>query len=146
MAVVEVRRRVKANKSMVWSIVSDLEGGSGLPPAAKRVEVLQGVEYGMTRRVTGRDSHVWQEECVGWEPGRLYSIVISGDFPVHSRQLRYTCSLAEDADTVLIRLYFDFAPRFGIVGRFLQLLKRCCVVCSYSLHYVKDFNNLWEGK
>jgi len=120
MAVVEVRRRVKANKRMVWSIVSDLTGDSTLPPAAKRADILRGAELGLTRRVTGGDGRVWQEECVGWDSGKLYSVVISGDFPVGSPQLRYTCSLVEEAGSVLIRLYFDFIPRFGLVGRLIE--------------------------
>jgi len=122
MAVVEVRRRVKANKGMVWSIVSDLAGDAGLPPAAKRVEVIGGSELGLRRRLHGRDGGIWTEECVGWEAGRLYSMAISGDFPVASPRLRYTCSLVEDAGTILIRVYFDFVPRFGFLGRFFERL------------------------
>ena len=122
MAVVEVRRRVKANKGMVWSIVSDLAGEAGLPPAAQRVEVLGGSELGLRRRLYGRDGRIWTEECVGWEAGRLYSVAISGDFPVASSQLRYTCSLVEDAGTILIRVYFDFVPRLGFLGRLFEKL------------------------
>ena len=59
---------------------------------------------------------------MGWEPGKLYSVVISGDFPVASPRLRYTCSVSEDAGTVLVRLYFDYAPRFGPLGRFFEQL------------------------
>lgn len=120
MAVVEVRRRVKANISMVWSIVSDLEGDAGVPPAARRMDVLQSGETGMRRRLTGRAGEVWEEECVGFEAGRLYSMAVSGDFPVRSARLRYTCSVAEDAGTVLIRLYFDYSPRFGALGRLFE--------------------------
>lgn len=132
MAIVEARRRVKAHMSMVWSIVSDLGGDAGVPPAAQRVEVLSEGEPGLIRRVTGRDGHVWQEECVGWQSGKLYSIVITGDFPVRSARLRYTCSLAEEAGTVLIRLYFDFVPRFGILGRFFARLGGRPALRSYA--------------
>ena len=128
MAVVEVRRRVKANIGMVWSIVADLDGDPGLPPAARRAEVLEGSLTGgsegqegtLRRRLTGRDGHRWEERCVGFEAGRLYSMAITGDFPVPAARLRYTCSVAEDAGTVLIRLYFDYSPRFGAFGRLLD--------------------------
>lgn len=122
MAVVEVRRRVKANISMVWEIVSDLSGDAGLPPAARHADVLEGEGATLQRRLSDRDGRQWQEEVVGWEPGRLYSVVITGDFPVTSPRLRYTCSVSEDAGTVLIRLYFDYAPRFGPLGRFFEQL------------------------
>lgn len=117
MAVVEVRRRVKAHISMVWSIVADLEGDPGLPPAARRMEVLDSGPTGFRRRLTGRDGGHWEEERVGLEEGRLYSMDVQGDFPVSAARLRYTCSVAEDAGTVHIRLYFDYRPRFGVLGR-----------------------------
>ncbi len=121
MALVEVRRRVKAQGAMVWGIVADIAGDACLPPGARHAEV-SGAGVGMTRRVTGRAGHVWEETCTTWDEGRLYSFVISGDFPVPAARLRYTCSIAEDAGTTLIRLYFDFAPRFGTLGRLFPAL------------------------
>jgi len=117
MAVVEARRRVKATMSMVWGIVADLEGDPGLPPAARRLEILQAGELGMRRRLSGREGGTWEEKCVGFEAGRLYSMEVTGDFPVSAARLRYSCSIAEDAGTTLIRLYFDYSPRFGALGR-----------------------------
>lgn len=126
MAVVEVRRRVTANTRMVWNIVADLQGDAGVPPAAKSLTVLEGTAasgLGLKRRITGREGHSWDEECVGWEDGRLYSMaLIGGDFPAPCAQLRYTCSVAEDAGTVLIRLYFDYQPRFGLLGQWFDKL------------------------
>lgn len=139
MAVVEVRRRVKASRSMVWSIVSDQSAGSEPPPAASRSEILHGSELGLTRRVTGRDGHIWQEECVSWEPGTLYSVAISGDFPVRSPRLRYTCSLTEDAGTVLIRLYFDFVPRFGLLGKWIEGLGGSRELRAYAIDLMDNW-------
>ncbi len=123
MAVVEVRRRVKAQAAMVWGIVADVGGDAGVPPGARHVELV-GADaapgVGTLRRVTGRDGHIWEERCTGWEAGRLYSFLITGDFPVRTPRLRYTCSVAEDAGSVLIRLYFDFVPRFGPLGRLVD--------------------------
>ncbi len=132
MAIVEARRRVKAHANMVWSIVSDLGGDAGVPPMAKRIEVLSEGEPGLVRRVTGHAGHIWQEECVGWQPGKLYSVVITGDFPVRSASLRYTCSLAEEAGTVLIRLYFDYVPRFGMLGRLFDRLGGRAALRNYA--------------
>lgn len=139
MAVVEARRRVKAHKSMVWDIVSDLGGDAGVPPAARHVEVLNEGEPGLRRRITGRDARVWQEECVGWEAGNLYSVVISGDFPVGSPRLRYTCSLAEEAGTILIRLYFDFVPRFGILGRLSDAVSGRSELRAYAMDMLDNW-------
>jgi CBS domain-containing protein len=140
MAVVESRRRVKAHSKMVWSIVADLKGDPGVPPAAKRVEVLAGAELGLRRRIFGRDGHVWEEECVGWEPERLYSVaVVAKDFPVACAKLRYTCSIAEDSGTVLLRLYFDYQPRFGTLGRLLDRFGAQRALQSYAAEVMDNW-------
>jgi len=139
MAVVEVRRRVKAHIGMVWSIVADLEGDPGLPPAARRIEVLDAGAGGFRRRLTGRDGQHWEEERVGLEDGRLYSIAVSGDFPVPAASLRYTCSVAEDAGTVLIRLYFDYRPRFGPFGRLFDRFSGRSRLQAYAVELLDNW-------
>lgn len=121
MAIVEVQRRVKASRAMVWSIVADVTGDAGVPPAAKRVELLEGEGLGLRRKIAGRDGVAWTEQCVLWEPERLYSMEVdAGSFLIPCARLRYTASVSEDAGTVLIRLYFDYAPRYGVIGQFLE--------------------------
>lgn len=121
MPVVEVQRRVNAQHAMVWDIVSDLEGEAGRPPMAKQVELLGGQGVGLRRRIRAADSVSWEEECVVWEPGRLYTMRIQPEaFPVRLASIRYTCSLAKTGGSVLVRLYFDYAPRFGWLGGLLD--------------------------
>ena len=139
MAVVEVRRRVKAHTSMVWSIVADLEGDPGLPPAARRLEVLDAGPGEFRRRLSGRDGSHWEEERVGFEDGRLYSMAVSGDFPVPAASLRYTCSVAEDAGTVLIRLYFDYRPRFGVLGRLFDRFSGRSQLQAYAVELLDNW-------
>ncbi|MBT8423074.1 MAG: CBS domain-containing protein [Gammaproteobacteria bacterium] len=139
MAVVEVRRRVKAHISMVWSIVSDLEGDPGLPPAARRMEMLETADGSLRRRLTGRDGNHWEEERVGLEEGRLYSMAVTGDFPVPAAQLRYTCSVAEDAGTVLIRLYFDYRPKFGVLGRMFDRFSGRSRLQTYAMELLDNW-------
>ena len=139
MAVVEVRRRVKAHMSMVWSIVADLEGDPGLPPAARRIEVLDSSGQSFRRRLTGRDGHHWEEERVGFEDGRLYSMAVTGDFPVPTARLRYTCSITDDAGTVLIRLYFDYRPKYGVLGRLFDRFGGGSRLQSYAVELLDNW-------
>jgi CBS domain-containing protein len=138
MPVLEVQRRVKARGDMVWRIVSDLGGDACVPPTAGRVEVIAGEGLGMTRRVVGRDGFAWEEECVSWEPGRRYSVRIDPtEFPLRFAQLRYTCSVLEESDQVRLRLYFDYLPRFGFVGRLLERFSHRRGLASYA-HQIMD--------
>lgn len=123
MAVVEVSRRLTANPRMVWAIVADLDGEAGVPPAARNVEVLEGSGLGLRRRLQRRDGTYWEEECVSWDAGRLYIMQhVAGDFPVPAARLRYTCSVTEEESSVLLRLYFEYQPRFGVLGRLVERL------------------------
>lgn len=121
MPVLEVNKRVKAHADLVWRIVSDLAGDPGVPPFASRVEVLGGEGLGMRRMVVGRDGYSWIEECIAWEHERRYIMQVEAhQFPLHFERLRYTCSVSEDEGSVLLRLYFDYLPRYGFIGRLLE--------------------------
>lgn len=123
MAVVEVRRRVTASPRMVWSIVADLGGEAAPPPLARSVEVLAGTGLGLRRRLQGRDGTHWEEACITWEPEQRYMMEhVAGDFPVPATRLRYTCSVTPESSAVLIRLYFDYQPRFGALSRLFERL------------------------
>lgn len=121
MAVVEAQRRVNAQSEMIWNIVADLTGEAGKPPMARGVEWLSGEGLGLRRRINAPDAVSWEEECVVWEPPRMYTMRVKPEgFPIPCAYLRYTCSLSVESGAVLVRLYFDYAPRFGLIGALLD--------------------------
>jgi CBS domain-containing protein len=121
MSVLEVQRTVTAHADLVWGVVADLSGDSVLPPAAKRVEVLGGAGQGFRRRVIGNEGYAWTEECTEWKAEQRYTMAVdTADFPVKCAALRYTCVVVAEKSTVLIRLYIDYLPRFGVLGAFLD--------------------------
>jgi len=112
MPVVEAQRRVKAHADLVWRCVADLAGDHGVPPGASRVEVLEGVGLGLRRRVISREGLGWQEEVIDWQPEQRYSVrVEAAKFPVTLAGLRYTCSVVEEDNRILLRLGVDDQPR-----------------------------------
>jgi CBS domain-containing protein len=125
--VLEVQRRVKAHPDLVWSIVADLGGAAGVPPAATRVEVLEGQRLGLIRRVLGKGGYAWLEECTEWVELHRYTMSVAArEFPVSFARLSYTCCTESDAQdgTVLLRLYFDYQSRFGVLGRLTDRISR----------------------
>lgn len=121
MAIAETSRRVNANPVLVWEIVADMHGDAGPPPAAERIDHIEGSGTDLRRTLSDGEGRVWEERCVGWEPGRLYSMALAGgEFPLPVAALRYTCSVSEEAGSVLVRLYFDYQPRFGLLGRLME--------------------------
>jgi CBS domain-containing protein len=108
---------------MVWNIVADLQGETAPPPLARAVEVLSGAGLGLRRRLQSRDGGQWEEACISWEPEQRYMMEhVAGEFPVPATRLRYTCSVTEESAGVLIRLYFDYQPRFGVLSRVFERL------------------------
>jgi CBS domain-containing protein len=125
MPVVEAHRRVKAHADLVWRCVADLGGDHGLPPEAVRVEVLEGEGEGLQRRVIDAAGNSWQEECVEWQPEKRFTMRVDADkFPTACTRLRYTCSVTEEENRILLQLWFDYQPRFGLLGRLFYFSTR----------------------
>lgn len=121
MAIVEQQRSVNAHAELVWTVVADPACRAGLPAWIRRVELLEGDDLGLRRRVVGMDGHAWIEECTEWSPGVRFTMrVVDGDFPLKLASVRYTCAITQEDSNVRLRLYFDYLPRFGPAGRLLE--------------------------
>ncbi len=117
MPVIEAQRRVKAHAALVWRCVADLGGDGGVPPGAVRAEVLGGDGLGMRRRIITPAGRGWVEECVEWQPEQRFTMEVEASrFPVSCAKLRYSCSVTETENRILLRLWFDYQPRFGLLS------------------------------
>jgi CBS domain-containing protein len=138
MPILELQRSVTAHADLVWGIVADLGGEPGVPPAAKRVEMLDAQGPGARRRVIGNDGFAWLEECVVWEDQHQYTMSVeASDFPVAVKALRYTCVIRAKGDIIKLRLYFDYLPRFGALGALLDRFGSRRRLAAYG-HQVLD--------
>lgn len=84
------KRRVKANKSKVWEIISDVGNYHKVAPNIDGSEIISGEKFGMVRTCShGKDS--WNETCSLWDEGKEYSFEVDtspADYPYPFKTLR----------------------------------------------------------
>lgn len=121
MAVIKLRRRVKAHADVVWKVISDMSGLAQTAPHVARVEILSGEGKGLKRRLHDDSGRWWEEECVDWQENRSYTMRVNeGNFAFAFEKMEYTWGIKEYSDKVLVWMRFDYTPRYGVIGQILD--------------------------
>lgn len=78
--VMSFRRVVKADKKMVWNIVTDLGNYHKVAPNIDDVKIISGEGKGMIRSCShGKDS--WEETCTLWVEEKMYAFEVDTTAP-----------------------------------------------------------------
>uniref|UniRef100_UPI003742D91A type II toxin-antitoxin system RatA family toxin n=1 Tax=Changchengzhania lutea TaxID=2049305 RepID=UPI003742D91A len=84
------QRKVKASKTDVWNIISDIENYHKVASNIDNVKIISGEGEGMIRSCShGKDS--WSETCILWENEKQYSFLIdtkAPDYPYPFKTLK----------------------------------------------------------
>ena len=124
MAIMELRRRVRARPEAAWQVVSDLAGLALVAPHIRKVEILEGQGRGLRRRLFDHRGRSWVETCTEWREGERYTMTVDDGEPLLAyRRMAWTCELVPQAEHVRLGLRFDYAPRYGPVGQLLDRLR-----------------------
>lgn len=124
MAVFEIERRVKAHGDLVWDVISDVGGLAEVAPYVSRVEILGGEKVGLRRRVFDQRGYSWEEECIAWEEMRSYKMrVNTRDYPFPFSKMQYTWSMEEGPKNILIKMRYNYVPRYGPIGHLLLRMR-----------------------
>lgn len=120
------KRILKASKSDVWKIVSDVANYHQVAPNIDNVKVISGKEEGMLRSCT-HGENTWTETCTIWQTEKTYSFVVNTsdpDYPYPLSFLQGTWNLTElDAETTEIEMVFEFTYQQKILN-FIHPLMR----------------------
>ena len=116
-------RVVNAPADVVWAVISDVERYAEYAPnLSKAIKTSNGVTP--TRRCYDTKGRGWNEACVLWKEGEVYSFVVDTsppDYPYPFTQLKGTWGLNQVADGVEIYMHFDYQPhKSGILGWLMQ--------------------------
>ena len=76
MAVIELRRRIKARPDVVWKVMSDMSGLALMAAHISKVEILEGEGRGLRRRVHDQRGRWWIETCTDWQEGERYTMTV----------------------------------------------------------------------
>ena len=109
----EIDRMVDAPAEVVWEVISDVGGYHKYAPNLSKSEVLEGEGVGLRRRCHDTRGRGWNEQCVLWREGQLYSIAVdTSDYPYPFTKMQGTWGLEERPDSVLVKMRFDYAPKY----------------------------------
>lgn len=118
MPVIHLQRKIKASPATVWRVISDLASFDEVAPHVSRVEMLPAGEDGRPRRrLYGLGGYTWTERVVDWREGTGYALTVDGSdslYPFRSMTRRF--ELEEVGDGVLVRLHYEFSPKYGPLG------------------------------
>lgn len=120
------KRIIKANKSEVWKVVSDVASYHQVAPNIDEVTIVSGKDEGMVRSCShGKDS--WTETCSVWQEGNTYSFIVNTsapDYPYPLSFMQGTWNINEiDANHTEIEMVFEFTYKNKILNLIHPIMK-----------------------
>jgi len=105
------KRTIKATKSEVWKVISDVANYHQVAPNIDDVTIVSGKDEGMVRKCShGKDS--WSETCSAWEEEKTYSFIVNTsapDYPYPLSFMQGTWNVIElDSNHTEIEMIFEF--------------------------------------
>ncbi len=121
MLILENDKRVKGKLDNIWEILTDVKCFADAGPDIIRVEHLAGEGLGMIRRVHHRVSGAWEEECIAWKPQSHFTMqVTGGNYLLPVTYLRRITSMQQKQKNVVIKIRYEYTPKYGPFGLFLN--------------------------
>lgn len=147
MLTLENDKRVKGELDTVWETLTDLKCFVDAGPDIIRVEHLSGEGLGMKRRVHHRTSGSWEEECVEWEPQSHFAMQVKGDnYLLPVTYLRRITSMEQKQKNVVIKIRYEYTPKYGPFGRFLNKHEIIPILNLFSTQLVENLAKIIQQR
>ncbi|MHA2097887.1 MAG: SRPBCC family protein [Candidatus Kariarchaeaceae archaeon] len=117
----ELSRNVNIPSSVLWPVISDVGGFVKYADSLSSTKVTKGHGVGMIRRCLDLKDQGWNETCISWVEGEMYSMEVDTNdypYPFHKFQGTWSVSSLNDESSI-IALKYDYIPKYGIVGRIM---------------------------
>ena len=138
MPVFEIQRSIKAHKDVIWKVITDNECFTEISPDITRIETVSGEKLGVVNRIVHKSGKVWQEKCIDWQELSSYTMqVISGDYPLPVTKMQRTYSMEDGPKNVLLKLKYQYSPRYGPFSGLLNKLQVLPILKLFS-HSLMD--------
>lgn len=98
---------------IVWDVIADVERYADYAPNLSKAEKTS-EGHTPSRRCYDTQGRGWNEACVLWREGEIYSFIIdttAADYPYPFSQLKGTWGMVQEADGVRVTLRFDYTPK-----------------------------------
>jgi CBS domain-containing protein len=147
MLTLENDKRVKGELETVWEILTDIKCFADAGPDIIRVEILSGEGLGMIRRVHHRISGSWEEECIEWEPQSHFTMQVRGDnYLLPVTYLRRTTSMVQKQKNVVIAIRYEYTPKYGPFGFFLNKHQIIPILNLFSTQLVDNLAKIIQQR
>lgn len=152
MPAIHLERKVKAHADVVWRVISDLRAFAEVAPHISDVEILEGEGPSARRRLYSDLGYSWTEHCTDWQEGRAYTMEVDDSDPVYPfKRMVRRFELEEMPDGVVVRMHYRYQPKYGIFGRFMDLVflhrKRRKIYIELLDNWIARIRNLeWAYK
>jgi CBS domain-containing protein len=121
MLILEIDKRVKGDLEIIWKILTDIKLFSETAPDIIRVEQVSGDALSMVRRLHHKSGRSWEEECKEWETQSRFSMEVKTDsYPLPVTYLRRITSMEQRQKNVVIKIRYEYTPKYGPLGYFLN--------------------------
>lgn len=108
MYTVQINRNINVPQHIAWDIISDLEQYADYAPNLSWAKVISGQGEGLVRRCADTNGGEWNETCVFWDEGNIYSIQVdTSDYPYPFTFVQGTWSVKETHKGTDLTMKFD---------------------------------------
>ena len=112
MYTLKTERVVDAPAAIVWDVISDVERYADYAPNLSHAHKIGGGDH-PARRCYDTRERGWNEACVLWKEGEVYSYIIdTTDYPYPFTQMKGTWGMTQQPEGVKITMQFDYTPRY----------------------------------
>ena len=127
MYILKYDRVIDAPADIVWDVISDLEAYADYAPNLSRAErTSDGLTP--TRRCYDPRGRSWNEACVLWKEGEVYSFVVetaAEDYPFPFHYLQGTWGMEHTSEGIRVYMQFRYQPKGpSILNRIINPLAK----------------------
>jgi len=113
MYTLNTERLIQAPADIIWDVISDVERYADYASnLSKAIKTSDGQTP--TRRCYDTQGRSWDEACVLWKEGEVYSYVVdtsAPDYPYPFSQLKGTWGIKQQANGNCVWMRFDYTPK-----------------------------------
>lgn len=136
MPIFELTRKIKAHPSSVWKVISNYDNYVGTDPDIIRFEKISEDVH----RLYHKHGKTWDEKCTDRRDNKSYSLeVIGGNHPLPVTKINRICSMREESPDVLLRLKYQYTPKYAIFG---GIVDKFYIASALKTHSNRLLDNL----
>lgn len=115
-----IDRKIDVPRDILWEVITDHQLYGEAASNLSKVEVVKGHGEGMQRRCYNEKGEGWNETCILWEEGHIYSFEVdTSDYPYPLSRMQGTWGIKKSGNGHKVYMRFDYDVKYGFIGRLM---------------------------